>query len=310
MPSFNPDRDTPDLSSKVILVTGGNNGLGKETVLQLSKHNPAHIFLAARSEAKALEAIDEIRKAVPNAAKITFLQLDLASLASVIRAALSFLAQSSQLHLLINNAGIMATPPGTTTDGYEEQFGINHMGHALLTKLLLPVLKTTAAATTPPQDVRVITLSSTSEGWAPPTETYSFDKLKTDFASIPTSARYGISKIANVHYAAELARHHPEIRSISLHPGIVNTGLMYNLTTARPYLKCFLPIVGFFVTQVADGAKNQLWVATSPDAKSGEFYHPVGLVGKGSELSRDKRLAKELWEWTDQELEQYLSGPP
>ena len=306
MPSFNPDRDIADLSGKVILVTGGNNGLGKETVLQLSKHNPAHIFLGARSEAKALEAIDEIRKTVPNAAKITFLQLDLASFESVKKAASSFLAQSSQLHLLINNAGIMATPPGTTAEGYEKQFGTNHMGHALLTNLLLPTLKMTAAATAPPQDVRVITLSSLSERWAPPGETYSFDRLKTDLASISTTARYGISKIANVHYAAELARRHPEIRSVSVHPGVVNTGLTSNLTIARPYLKPILPIIGFFVTPVAAGAKNQLWAATSQDAKSGEFYHPVGVAGKGSKLSKDEKLAKELWEWTDEELARYL----
>ncbi|OAL42726.1 retinol dehydrogenase [Pyrenochaeta sp. DS3sAY3a] len=306
MPSFNPNRDIPDLSGKVILVTGGNNGLGKETVLQLSKHNPAHIFLGARSEAKALKAINEIRRVAPESAKITFLQLDLASLQSVKQAATSFLAQSSQLHLLINNAGIMATPPGTTKDGYEEQFGTNHMGHALLTQLLLPTLKDTATATAPPQDVRIITLSSLSEAWAPPAETYSFDKLKTDFASISTSARYGISKIANVHYAAELARHHPEIRSVSVHPGLVNTGLMNSITIGRPYLKPIIPIVGLFVTQVAAGARNQLWAATSNDAKSGEFYHPVGVSGKGSELSKSERLAKELWEWTNKELAPYL----
>ncbi|TDZ68201.1 putative oxidoreductase [Colletotrichum trifolii] len=96
MPSFNPDRDIPDLSGKVILVTGGNNGLDKQTVLQLSKHNPAHIFMGARSEKKALEAVTEIRNAVPNAANITFLKLDLASFESVKEAASSFLAQPSQ----------------------------------------------------------------------------------------------------------------------------------------------------------------------------------------------------------------------
>lgn len=306
MPSFDPSRDIHDLSGKTILVTGGNNGLGKETVLQLSKHNPTRIFLGARNESKAQSAIDEIRKAVPNGPPITFVQLDLASFESVNKAAASFLAQSSQLHLLINNAGIMATPPGTTIDGYEQQFGTNHLGHALLTMLLLPVLKQTVAATTPPQDVRIITLSSLSESWAPPEETYSFDKLKTDFASISTTARYGISKLANVHYAAELARRHPEIRSISVHPGIVNTGLMSNLTIARPYLKPLLPIIGLFVTQVAAGAKNQLWAATSQDARSGEFYHPVGTVGKGSKLSKDEKLAKELWEWTNEELSRFL----
>ncbi|KAH6984286.1 hypothetical protein BKA56DRAFT_614035 [Ilyonectria sp. MPI-CAGE-AT-0026] len=140
MPKFNPDKDIPNLSGKVILVTGGNNGLGKETVLQLSKHEPAHIFLAARSEAKALPAIEEMCKAVPDAAPITFIPLDLASFDSIKQAAASFKAQSSQLHVLINNAGIMGTPAGTTKEGYEVQFGTNYVGHALLTKLLLPML--------------------------------------------------------------------------------------------------------------------------------------------------------------------------
>lgn len=114
MVPFNPDKDIPDLSGKVILVTGGNVGLGKQTILQLSKHNPAHIFLAARTESKALAAIEDIRKAVPDAAPITYLNLDLTSFDSIKKAAKDFHAQSQQLHILINNGGIMATPAGTT----------------------------------------------------------------------------------------------------------------------------------------------------------------------------------------------------
>ncbi|KAM6504657.1 hypothetical protein FSOLCH5_015392 [Fusarium solani] len=303
MVPFNPDKDIPDLSGKVILVTGGNVGLGKQTILQLSKHNPAHIFLAARTESKALAAIEDIRKAVPDAAPITYLNLDLTSFDSIKKAAKDFHAQSQQLHILINNGGIMATPAGTTKEGYEIQFGTNHVGHALLTKLLLPTLKKTAAATTPPQDVRIVNLSSSFENKAPATNTYEFDKLKTDMASTPTFVRYGISKIANIHHARALSRRHPEIRSIAVHPGVVNTNLTNGPAASWPIMKLILPLAGFFSTNVWNGTKNQLWAAVSPDAKSGEFYYPVGVTGKGTKQSGDKALEEALWDWTEKELE-------
>ncbi|RYP51313.1 hypothetical protein DL768_003317 [Monosporascus sp. mg162] len=303
MPSFNPNRDIPDLSGKVILVTGGNVGLGKETILQLSKHNPAHIFLAARTKSKALAAIEDIRNAVPGAAPITYLNLDLTSFDSIKKAVTEFHAQSQQLHILINNAGILATPAGTTNEGYEIQFGTNHMGHALLTKLLLPTLEKTAAATTPPQDVRIINVASSEETRSPATNTYDFNKLKTDMASTSILVRYGISKLANIHHARALSRRHPDIRSISVHPGFVNTDLKNGMGTIWPLINPLLPLIGVFSTNVSSGTKNQLWAAVSPDAKSGEFYFPVGVTGKGSKQSCDKALEDALWDWTEKELE-------
>ncbi|KAH7230211.1 retinol dehydrogenase [Fusarium redolens] len=305
MPSFNPDKDISDLSGKVIFVTGGNAGLGKQTILRLSKHNPAHIFLAARTKSKALAAIEDIHKAVPDAAPITYINLDLASFDSIQQAAKDFHSQSQQLHILINNAAIMATPAGTTKDGYEIQFGTNHMGHALLTKLLLPTLKRTAATTSPPQDVRIINVASSEEARSPATDTYDFNKLKTDMASTSTLIRYGISKVANIHHARALSRHHPEIRSISLHPGVVNTNLKNGMGASWPLMKPLLPLIGLLSTNVSNGTKNQLWAAVSPDAKSGEFYFPVGVTGKGSKQSRDKALEDALWNWTENELKGY-----
>ncbi|KAM0332553.1 hypothetical protein ACHAQA_002837 [Verticillium albo-atrum] len=303
MVTFNVDKDIPDLSGKVILVTGGNIGLGKETIHQLSKHNPAHIYLAARTESKALAAIEDIRKLVPNAAPITYINLDLTSFASIKKAAAEFQAQSQQLHILVNNGGIMTVPAATTKDGYEIQFGTNHMGHALLTKLLLPTLKRTAAATTPPQDVRIINVSSLMENSAPSTNTYDFAKLKTDMASTSTVTRYGISKLANVHHASALARRNPDLRVVSIHPGVVKTNLTKGAAASWPLLKPILPIFGLFVTSLAVGTKNHLWASVSPDAKSGEFYFPVGVAGKGTKLSKDRDLEEALWEWTEKELE-------
>ncbi|KEY67558.1 hypothetical protein S7711_10017 [Stachybotrys chartarum IBT 7711] len=306
MVSYNPDTDIPDLSGKVIFVTGGNAGLGLETIRQLSKHGPAEIFLAARSQQKAEGAIKQVREAVPEAAKITFIELDLGSLKSVKRAAEEFKSKSSQLHLLINNAGIMACPAGVTTDGYEVQFGTNHMGHALLTKLLLPTLQATAHTG---QDVRIVNLSSGGERWAP-SKLWNFEALKTDMPSESTFARYGISKVANIHHARALSRRYPEIRCIAVHPGRVSgTNLNRGVAASFPLLSPFLRFTRMLgarnANNVAVGALNQLWASVSPDAVSGEFYHPVGVAGKGSSQSQSRELEDQLWEWTENELKGY-----
>ncbi|KAH7127323.1 retinol dehydrogenase [Dactylonectria macrodidyma] len=303
---FTPDKDIPDLSGKVIFVTGGNSGLGKETVLQLSKHKPACIFLASRSVANAEAALKDIKAAVPNPAPISVIELDLASLNSVHRAANEFLRQSSELHLLINNAGIMACPPGLTKDGYEIQFGTNHIGHALLTKLLLPVLEKTAQTGS---DVRIITLSSNAEQFAPTPTPYNPDELKTEMTSKSTFARYGISKLANLHHSRSLSRRYPNIKCISLNPGGVNTGLSRGLYSSYPLIAPVIRVLAPFISKtVATGAKNQLWASVSPDAKSGEFYFPVAMTGKGSQGSNDRAAEDKLWEYTEQELEKFLQG--
>lgn len=137
---FNPQTDIPPLTGKVILVTGGNSGLGKQSVLELSRHAPSQIWLTARNLDKALEAMNEIRQQIPGAPN-KILELDLASFESVKTAVATFRSQSDRLDTLILNAGIMATEPGLTEDGYETQFEANHMGNTLLAKLLLPVLE-------------------------------------------------------------------------------------------------------------------------------------------------------------------------
>jgi NAD(P)-dependent dehydrogenase (short-subunit alcohol dehydrogenase family) len=148
---FDADRDIPDLSSKVIVVTGGNSGVGKESILQLSKHKPAKLYMTARSKAKYDAAILDIKRSNPDA-NITFLELDLASFASVKMAASTLLAENTRLDILMANTGIMAVPPSLTKDGFKVKFGTNHLSHALFTKLLTPLLLKTAE--TPGSDVR------------------------------------------------------------------------------------------------------------------------------------------------------------
>ncbi|KAF6838778.1 retinol dehydrogenase [Colletotrichum plurivorum] len=309
MVRFDSNKDIPDLSGKVLIVTGGNVGLGKETITQLSKRNPARIYLAARTESKALAAIEDVKKQVPNAAPITFLKLDLTSFESIKHAAKEFLAKEQSLHILINNAGIMACPPGTTEEGYEIQFGTNHMGHALLTKLLLPTLLKTAKSgggSAGGSDVRIVNLSSAAENW-PPSNPYDPAELKSDMSSMTTWARYGGSKLANIHHARALARRHPELRCIAVHPGAVATNLTSGPIASWPLLGPLISIGTWLIaTSVHNGAKNQLWAATSPEAKSGVFYWPVGVEGRESKLAKDDELMEKLWEWTEKELEAHV----
>ncbi|GJD03555.1 short-chain dehydrogenase [Colletotrichum higginsianum] len=302
--NFQPDTDIPDLAGKVVLVTGGNAGLGLETVRQIAKHNPAHIYLAARSREKGEAAIEALRKENGAAAPISHLPLDLASFESVKAAAKQFLASSSRLDLLVNNAGIMSTPEGLTADGYEVQFGTNHMGHALLTRLLLPTLSRTAAEN---PDVRVVFLSSAAEGWAP-ADTYRLEKLKTTMPETASRYRYGISKVANIHYAAALAERHPEVKVVSVHPGIVATNLADALISNSNAVLGTLLWAATKIVAVSPqkGALNQLWASFHPDVKTGEFYHPIGVAGKGTPLSQNAEQREKLWQWTEDEIRSHL----
>ncbi|KAG5807470.1 hypothetical protein H9Q74_008305 [Fusarium xylarioides] len=136
-------KDIPSLEGKVILVTGATAGLGKESVLQFAHHNPSRIYLCSRNLQKAQLAAQDIKQTVPSAS-IRLLHLDLCSFASIKEAARIVLSESERLDILMLNAGTMFVPLDHTADGYEIQFGTNHMGHALLNKLLIPLLEKTA----------------------------------------------------------------------------------------------------------------------------------------------------------------------
>jgi len=280
------------------LRSAGSNGLGAESVLQLSKHNPAKIYLGARDESRAQRAIASIKSFVPDA-KIEFLPLDLASLESVKQAADAFTASSNRLDVLMNNAGIMACPAGLTKEGYEIQFGTNHLGHALLAKLLLPILEKTAKTQ---NDVRIVNLSSSAHTWAPRGGLVLKDAT-TDMKRYSTWSRYGQSKLANIYYTRELARRYPSIKSVAIHPGSVGTGLISGPVASYPYVGWLLRRLHPIVTvSVQEGALNQLWATVSPDARSGHFYYPVAKDFSGSEQVRDDAKALNLWEWTEAEL--------
>lgn len=294
--------DIPSLQGKVFIVTGGNSGLGKQSVLDLARHEPQEIWLTSRTMEKADETIKDIKKHVPKA-NIKPLALDLGSFDSIKDAARTFAAASQRLDVLMLNAGCMAAPEALTASGYELQFGSNHVGHALFTKLLTPVLAKTAAE--PNSDVRVVVLSSAAVMACPP-DGIVFDTLKTTQATLSTWDRYGQSKLANALYARQLAQHQPQWTVTAIHPGVVQTNLSHYLAEKYWYLSPLLTVVTKLLTTVEQGAQNQLWAATAPkkDITNGGLYWPVGDLTGGNRglYSTDDALAKKLWEWTEQEL--------
>ncbi|KAJ8128033.1 hypothetical protein O1611_g5604 [Lasiodiplodia mahajangana] len=292
--------DTPDLKDKVIVVTGGNAGLGFEMIRQLAQHNPTRIYLASRSAEKGNAAIQEINKSIPNAAPISLLTLDLSSFESIKAAAKTFRERETRLDILVNNAGIMMTPEGLTKEGYEIQFGTNHMGHAFLTHLLLPVLRETTKISS---EVRVVSVSSATEARAPG-DIYKFDEFKTTMSNRGTTVRYGISKIANLHYSSALAQHYPEVKFIAVHPGMVVTDLHRNSTGFL--LRLFLHAAVPFGTPVEKGVLNQLWAAVSQDAENGGFYAPVASPWTPSKNGRNTELRDQLYDWTQEEIGKYF----
>ncbi|KAJ5897834.1 hypothetical protein N7504_008122 [Penicillium tannophilum] len=297
---FNPDKDILDLTGKVVLVTGGNAGLGKETVLQLAKHNPEKIFLGARTESKATDAIKEIKSSVSNDVEITWIPLDLTSTDSIRKAAESFIAQSERLDILILNAGVMSLPPGETDLGHEIQLGTNHTGHFLLTKLLLPTLLKTAEE--PHSDVRVVSLSSVGHNLAPSFATMlDQEKLK----KVNTNARYGASKAANILFAAELSRRHPSITSVSVHPGVIFTDLYQSIGSRTPLFSLGSKTLQLMGSTVQQGAYNSLWAAAGAKKKdivNGGYYVPVGNLKRDNKFARSVDMGRQLWEWTEAEL--------
>ncbi|KAL8925012.1 MAG: hypothetical protein Q9208_003696 [Pyrenodesmia sp. 3 TL-2023] len=297
--SFVPESDIHDQEGRVILVTGGNTGLGKETVLQLVKHRPSQVFLAARTPSKGEAAVEEIKRIVPSA-NVIFLKLDLCSFKSISAAAQEFTSQSARLDVLINNAGIMATPVAETEEGFESQFGTNHIGHSLLTKRLLPTLLSTAKENG--ADVRIVTLTSEGHNLAP-SQGIVFDKDK--LKKYGPWARYGQSKLANILFTKELARRYPSITSVAVHPGIILTDLYGPNQQSSMLLRYGLMIAGpLFMSDVQTGAKNQLWAATAKksDVVSGTYYTPIGSQSGGSKLAQNSNLACELWDWTNGEI--------
>ncbi|KAK6604043.1 short-chain dehydrogenase reductase family [Botrytis cinerea] len=302
--NFRPERDIPTLTDKVILVTGGEDlkcYSGRDFHEFLQKHHPSHIYFTGRNGNAASALIESIKKDIPSAG-LTFLPIDLSSLSSIAAGIKMF--KHDRLDIFMGNAGIMAVPAALSKDGYEIQFATNHLGNAAVLHHLLPIMLKTAEL--PSSDVRIVL--NTSLGWKfRPSQGIVFDKLKTTQEDLPfgTWSRYGQSKVANILYVAELARRYPQITSVAVHPGVINTGLVSNLSF---WHKWFVYVTTVSQTiSVEQGIMNQTWAAAGAkkdELANGAFYMPVGVESNSTldTTAKDLKLAKELWEWTEKAL--------
>ncbi|KAI2827430.1 hypothetical protein CBS63078_10526 [Aspergillus niger] len=215
----------PELTGKVVIVTGGHTGLGFGTSIELARHG-ARVYIASRSQSRFEHARrDIIAECSKREVDVRFLNLDLFSMSSVRQAAEQFVRQESRLHLLVNNAGV--GDPGLTGPLVKEflsllQLGyVNYIGHFLFTSLLLPTLQQTAAEAADKGSVRILNVSSDGHAKLAPKEGIVFSDMNMKAYSV--WARYGHSKLANVLHSRELAKRYPDILALSVHPGTVKT---------------------------------------------------------------------------------------
>ncbi|KZV61496.1 NAD(P)-binding protein [Peniophora sp. CONT] len=288
--------DIPDLSGKVIIVTGGNAGVGKETVKALLQHN-AKVYLAARNPERVNSAIEELKTATGKEA--IFLQLDLSDLIAVRKSAEEFLAKEQMLHVLINNAGVMACPMDQlTAQGYDMQLGTNVVGHYFFTTLLLPALE---AAATNGEKARVVNVSSTAAYFA---SGLLFDSARDgpERRKHITWDMYNTSKLGNVLFARELARRYGDkIVSTSLNPGNLKTDLQRHLPGWQQTL------INLILYPSPMGAITQLWAGTAPEAVdfNGKFLIPWARVGPTPAKAQDPALGEKLWTWLEEQCKDF-----
>ncbi|MGB8389586.1 SDR family NAD(P)-dependent oxidoreductase [Mycobacterium sp.] len=285
--------DVPDQSGRVAVVTGSNTGIGYHTAEVLA-YRGAHVVLAVRNLEKGNAALSRIIAASPRA-DVTLQALDLSSLDSVRAAADALRTAYPRIDLLINNAGVMWTPKQVTKDGFEMQFGTNHLGHFALTGLILDHLL-------PARDSRVVTVSSLGHRLR---ASIHFDDLQWE-RRYDRVAAYGQSKLANLLFTYELQRRlaaGPDAKTIAVaaHPGGSNTELTRNLPAIfRPAAAVLGPVV---FQGAAMGALPTLRAATDPTVQGGQYYGPDGFleqrghpkVVESSAQSHDEELQRRLW---------------
>ena len=290
--------DIPDQTGRVALVTGANSGLGLSTARELARAGAA-VILACRNPEKGVGAVEEIRSELPEA-RVELVGLDLADLSSVRTVAEQFSEAQAPLDLLVNNAGVMATAYSKTVDGFESQFGTNHLGHFALTGLLMDALLKRP-------DPRVVTVSSTAHRMGQ----INFDDLQSEKGYKRWSA-YGQSKLANLLFAFELDRRARDasrpLRSMAAHPGYSATNLQFAGPSAM-IERLTMRVTNVLVAQSADkGALPTLYAATEPDLPGGSFIGPDGFqeargypkVVKARSAAYDTEAAARLWEVSEE----------
>ena len=276
--------------AKTMLITGANTGIGKAAAEALAAQGH-RLYLACRSEDKTGPVIEEIIRRSGNP-EIRFLPLDLTSLSSVRACAAAFLATGDPLDVLMNNAGV-AGQPGLTEDGFELTFGVNHVGHFLLTTLLLDRLRQSAPS-------RIVNVASIAHTQA---KGIDWDAVRQRTAHVTALPEYAVSKLANVLFTQELARRldGTGVTAYALHPGAIGSDIW-----ARRLPSLLRgpanALIGLVTKSTAEGAKTQVWCATAPElaSESGKYYDDC--KEKPASAVATPELAAELWErseaWT------------
>lgn len=301
----------PDQRGRVAIVTGGNVGIGFETVRVLMSKG-AKVYMAARSEERATKAIEALRE-MNMPGEVEWLKLDLADLQSIATFAQAYMAKEQRLDMLFNSAGVMnTTAEPKTKDGYELHLGTNSLGHHYLTQLLMPALRASAKAT-PDKPPRVCFTSSVAhynasyKGFDPADPT----GLNT-WCLMPAHVRaYGTSKFCNILSAKWFDRHfgHENIVFSTCHPGILDSELMRNWDQGLNRVLVPLLKATFFYPPPM-GAITQLYLNTAPEAKNagGQYYVPWARKNTPSRLTCDEKLQETFAQWVDEQIAKHMGG--
>jgi NAD(P)-dependent dehydrogenase (short-subunit alcohol dehydrogenase family) len=294
------EKDVPDQSGRLAVVTGSNTGLGYDTARVLAGRG-AHVVMAVRDTAKGEAAADRIRQLSPGA-QVSVRKLDLGSLASVRDAGVEMASEYPRIDLLINNAGVMYPPKQTTADGFELQFGTNHLGHFALTGLLLGNLL-------PVEGSRVVVVSSLAHSSLHRAK-IDFEDLQWEHRRYDRMASYGQAKLANMMFVHDLQRRLAAAKAktiaVAAHPGVAATELMRHWPGGGfPGMRW---LGGRLLNSAEMGALPSLLAATDPVVKGGQYYGPDGfrelrgypvLVGSGKQ-SKDVAVQERLWKVSEE----------
>jgi NAD(P)-dependent dehydrogenase (short-subunit alcohol dehydrogenase family) len=290
--------DMPDCTGATVVVTGANSGIGLEATRAFARKN-AHVVLACRDLDRGGEAAADVRGDVPDAS-LSVRELDLASLDSICEFAAAAETELDAVDVLCNNAGVMAIPRDETAEGFERQFGVNHLGHFALTGLLLDALRAAA-------DPRVVTHSSGVHARG----NIDFDDLHGE-ASYDKWDAYAGSKLANVLFSYELDRRHgDEVTSVACHPGYAATNLQYRGPEAEGSRgkKALMAVANRLLAQsAARGALPMLYAATADAIDGGEYVGPGGFLNmrgapeeqRSGGRSYDEETAARLWDVSEE----------
>jgi retinol dehydrogenase-12 len=267
-----------DLHGKTFLITGANSGIGRATAVELAGRG-GQVVIAARNEEKTKPVLDEI------GANASYLHLDLGDFDSIRQCAKEFLARDERLHVLINNAGV-AGQRGLTQSGFELAFGTNHVGHFLLTNLLLDKLRATAPS-------RIVNVSSVGHYSATGID---YEAVRKPTKTITGLREYGVSKLANVLHAQELARRldGTGVTTYSLHPGAIASNVWRRVPWPVD------AVMKLFMKSNEEGAQTSIYCATSPEVanESGKYYDSSREKEPSSRAT--PQLAAELWEKSEE----------